>query len=189
MFGILAVCLPACIAPGFPSAATIVDGAPVIVFKQCSRLAGITALFIRRGLYGDGPMPTAWTARALPHSRLLFEIPISDSVPGYTVSSRVALDPAVFYTAEGSDHGNFVGGPQFRVADLAPGRATTGDDPQGGMRSEPLSSWRGTKSDCPDRLRARDNRIGLIFEAIVLFGFITAGANALARRRRKIPRA
>jgi len=121
------------------------------------------------------------------------EVPIRPSVTGYTIFSRAALDPAVFYTAESevrldkTAHGFLPISTQFRVRDLAPGRATTVDDPDTGLFSERLSDWLRSTANCPEN-DPTDRILGIAGAVTTTGILITVGAFLReARRRRRQP--
>jgi len=182
----LAVLLTGCSEYGYPSAVFLVDGTPTVAIKRCADVTGIAKLAMRRGRYGDKQLPEVWVARLQPGATPLFEIPLSGSVPGYTITIRSGFEPNSFYTPEADDtRGHLIGGPAFRFTDLVPERVIAYDAGTEDRREFSLRNWRLTKEDCPERRNAAATEFGSFGLLLLIPLTITAAAFALDYRRRR----
>ena len=183
---VLALTFTGCSEYDHPSAVFLEGGRPKVAVKECRGLRGIAKLAVRRGRYGDKRLPEVWVARLRPGSSALFEIPLSDEIPGYTVTTRAAFEPTAVYVFESVDvSGAEVAGAEFRFRDLVEGRVVAYDAGTEDRREFSLRNWRLTKEDCPEIRKSEAMEFGSFGLLMLIPLTITAAAFALEFRRRR----
>ena len=133
-------------APPFPPVGiTSTDGLASVLWKFCDADLGMDSVVVSR-VTVDEPeaWPQVWSARRDSRAPALAEIPIDDTVPGYTVDTDEGwpMDPDATYAvtdAVDSNGGNALAFVlEFRLADLEPGRVVSAE-----TEALDLTSWLG----------------------------------------------
>jgi hypothetical protein len=135
----------ACSPPFPPVGITSTDGPPSVLWKFCDTDLGINSVVVSR-VTDDEPeaWPQVWSAVRDSRATALAEVPIDDTVPGYTVETDEGwpLEPNATYAvtdAVDSRGGNALGVVlEFQLAELRSGKVVSPE--KNGLD---LKSWLG----------------------------------------------